>query len=103
MSKTRHIENMVHTLYAAIGSNDWHGMAVADHELAGVLSALSEKGAWAASDLPALAKLREAHREAQEHCARELEKAGKRLEEMRESKEGWIAYALDNNEEEVKS
>jgi hypothetical protein len=98
--KQTHLENLVLGLYAAIESNNWQAMAESDREVAALLSTLASREGWADEVAPALQKLGKAHRHAREHCARELENMGRQLEELRQHKEGWIAYALNGNGEE---
>jgi hypothetical protein len=93
----------VRSLNSAVVLNNWQTMAAANREVHMLLSALTSEGEPVGGAFADLEKLRNAHQHAQEHCARELEKVGKRLEELREHKEGWIAYALSENEEEAKA
>ncbi|RJF96701.1 hypothetical protein D3870_20035 [Noviherbaspirillum cavernae] len=103
MSKQKqlaHMSKLTHRLHAAADAGDWQATAAADRELAAALPVLAAQGEWTPDERAALEKLRVAHQQAQEHCARELVRVGKHLGDMQEHKEGWIAYALSSNLEE---
>lgn len=97
--KKIHMEHMVRSLKSAVVLNNWQTMVAANREVNMLLSELISQDEPAGCLFAELEKLRDAHQHAQEHCARELEKVGKRLLELREHKEGWIAYALNEHAE----
>jgi hypothetical protein len=80
----------------ASAARDWERLGVATRALAPQLAALGAAGPWTPSERTALAQLREAHDRAADTCAAALVALERRLDEMRANKEGWIAYALDN-------
>ncbi len=104
MKKKMRIDSLVRGLMSAIAANDWKALDQADREVASVLSALGTVAeAGAAYPELQLQELRHAHQQAQQHCARELEKLGQHLKELGEHKEGFIAYALNSKLEEAKA
>jgi hypothetical protein len=82
------------SLRAAGAAADWEALAKADAALAPALAALAARGPWRGPERLALQALREAHEQARQRCAQAKTQLGEHLHEMRENKEGWIAYAL---------
>ena len=80
-------------------ARDWERLGALAKALAPRLSALAARGPWTAAELAALARLRAAHDAAAAACAEALESLGQRLAEMRNNKDGWIAYALASETE----
>jgi hypothetical protein len=83
-------------LAASAGARDWERLDAAATALAPRLSQLAAAGAWSAAERRALAALRSAHEHAAAECSGAVLALAQRLEEMRTNKEGWIAYALEN-------
>jgi hypothetical protein len=83
----------------ARATRDWERLGALAKTLAPQLSALAARGPWSAAELAALARLRAAHDRAAAACAQALEQLGQRLAEMRDNKDGWIAYALASETE----
>lgn len=81
-------------LTAAAAAADWERLQAAAQALPAALRALAGAGPLDAAERQALARLREAHRQAAAACARAAQALALRLDEMRDNKEGWIAYAL---------
>jgi hypothetical protein len=81
-------------LSAAAAARDWTRLDAAVRTLAPQLAALSAAGPWSAAERAALARLRDGHDAAAAACAGAAQALGSRLDEMRNNKEGWIAYAL---------
>lgn len=78
---------------------DWHALAALDRELAAWLPKLSSRQ-WTAAEHAALAQLRLAHGTARERCEKEAARVGTQLTQMRERKDGWMAYAMSRELEE---
>jgi len=81
-------------LDAATGGADWDGLERAVRDLARQLQALAVKGPWSAAERAALQRLRAAHERAAQAGAAAAAGLQTRMDEMRDNKEGWIAYAL---------
>jgi hypothetical protein len=103
MNRKRRIEAMAQSLRSAVEMNDWQTMATINHEVATLLSGVTASGGLADEEWTALAQLRNAQYVALEHCVHEFEKVGRRIAELSENKEGWIAYALGTHAEEFKA
>ncbi len=82
-------------LAAAAADKDWDTLGRVDRELAAALPLLAAHGAWSTAEQRALDELQRAHGAARADCARETADTGRRLGQMRESKEGWMAYAMN--------
>jgi hypothetical protein len=80
-------------------ARDWDSLDALARALGPQLSTLGARGAWNASELAALAQLRAAHDGAAAACGEALDTLGARLADMRNNKDGWIAYALASDTE----
>lgn len=80
-------------------ARDWERLGLLARALAPQLTTLGERGAWNRAELAALAQLRAAHDGAAAACAEALETLAARLADMRNNKDGWIAYALSSDTE----
>lgn len=80
-------------------ARDWERLGALARALAPQLATLGESGAWSRAELAALAQLRAAHDGAAAACAEALDALGARLADMRNNKDGWIAYALSSDTE----
>ncbi|MFC5509933.1 hypothetical protein ACFPOU_02185 [Massilia jejuensis] len=80
-------------------ARDWERLGALARALAPQLATLGEGGAWSRAELAALAQLRAAHDGAADACAEALDALGARLADMRNNKDGWIAYALSSDTE----
>jgi hypothetical protein len=78
---------------------DWERLGALAQALAPQLEALGARGAWTVGELAALAQLRAAHDGAAAACGAALDTLGARLADMRNNKDGWIAYALTSETE----
>ena len=81
-------------LDAAASGADWDALARAVHGLARQLQALAVKGPWSAAERAALQRLRASHERAAQAGAAAAAGLQARMDEMRDNKEGWMAYAL---------
>lgn len=99
MARTAAIGMLAAALADAGATRDWERLGALAKALAPQLSALAARGPWTAAERAALARLRAAHDGAAASCAAALEELGQRLAEMRNNKDGWIAYALASETE----
>ena len=99
MARTAAIGMLAAALADAGAARDWERLGALAKALAPQLSALAARGPWTAAERAALTRLRAAHDGAAAACAAALEELGQRLAEMRNNKDGWIAYALASETE----
>jgi len=83
----------------AAAAQDWERLGVLAAALAPQLAALTARGAWNGTETRALAQLRAAHDNAAADCGAALASLGSRLADMRNNKDGWMAYALSGEHE----
>ncbi|MFL6675553.1 MAG: hypothetical protein ACJ8LG_19935 [Massilia sp.] len=96
MDRTDAIAQLRAGLLDAAAERDWDRLGAGTRALAPQLARLGAGGPWNGAERRALAQLRDAHDLAAATCATAVEALARRLDEMRANKEGWIAYALDN-------
>jgi len=94
MPRTAEIGRLAAALAQAGTARDWERLGELARALAPQLAALRARGPWNQGELAALAQLRSQHDDAARACAEALETLGARLADMRDNKDGWIAYAL---------
>jgi hypothetical protein len=82
-------------LKAAVAGADWGRLDRLAADLPGKLAAFAAAGPLHARERRALDLLRAAHDDAAAACARAAREVAARLDEMHNNKEGWMAYALD--------
>ena len=99
MPRTAAIGQLAAALVQSGAARDWERLGALVHALAPQLAALKARGPWNDRELAALAQLRTAHDNAAAACAEALEALGARLADMRNNKDGWIAYALASDTE----
>ncbi|MEM8511207.1 hypothetical protein RCH14_000498 [Massilia sp. MP_M2] len=86
-------------LDVAASGADWDALDRAVRDLARQLQALAVKGPWSAPERAALGRLRTSHERAAQAGAAAAAGLQARMDEMRDNKEGWMAYALTNETE----
>ena len=101
MDRQRILLQMAQKMSAATASEDWKALAAINTLVASALPAMAKRGPWSAGERAALAVLRQQHQTAVERCERTTAELGKRLQEMQQNKEGWLAYALNNDTAEI--
>ena len=101
MDRQRTLLQMAQKMSAAIASEDWKALAAINTLMASALPAMAAQGQWNAAERAALVALRQQHEQALAHCKRMTEELSKRLNEMQQNKEGWLAYALNNEHAEI--
>lgn len=99
MPRTAAIGQLAAALAQAGAARDWERLGALAHALAPQLAALKARGPWTDGELAALAQLRSHHDTAAAACTETLELLGARLADMRNNKDGWIAYALASDTE----
>ena len=99
MPRSATIAKLAAALHEAGAAQDWERLGALAHALAPQLEALQARGPWNGTELAALAGLRTSHDNAAAACAAALDSLGARLAEMRDNKDGWIAYALASGTE----
>ena len=88
-------------LNKAARESDWEALARVDSEMAlRLASEAAQPNGWNNAERHALDVLHMAHRKALEQCAGELSRVAVLLEEMRNNKDGWLAYAQTGDLEE---
>ncbi|NHZ40039.1 hypothetical protein [Massilia aquatica] len=83
-------------LAAAGDARDWVALDRAVGALGTELRVLAASGPWSAAETRALQALRAQHDKAAELCAAELDALEAQMNHMHTNKAGFIAYALDN-------
>ncbi len=101
MDRQKTLLQMAQKISAAIATEDWKALAAINTLMASALPQLAAQGRWSAAERAALAALRQVHEQAVQCCNRATSALGQRLNEMQLNKEGWIAYALDNEQAET--
>ncbi|KQQ91595.1 hypothetical protein [Massilia sp. Leaf139] len=81
----------------AHAARDWERLNTLALALGPQLAQLGQRGAWNRDELAALTQLRTAHDAAAAACGEALDTLGARLADMRNNKDGWIAYALSSD------
>lgn len=94
MPRTAAIGQLTAALVQSGAARDWERLGALANGLAPQLAAMKARGPWNNRELAALAQLRTAHDDAAAACAEVLEALDARLADMRNNKDGWIAYAL---------
>jgi hypothetical protein len=97
MDRTAKLLSLAYQLGQAAVERDWGAVARVDADIAALLPRLATLGAWAANEARALATLRETHRVALEYCEREAADLDARLANMCAHKDGWFAYAMEDD------
>ncbi|MFC5458263.1 hypothetical protein [Massilia niabensis] len=99
MPRSAKIGQLAAALAQAGAARDWERLGVLAHNLAPQLAALKMRGPWSRAELAALAQLRAHHDNAAAACAEALGTLSGRLADLRNNKDGWIAYALASDTE----
>ena len=99
MPRSAAIGTLAAAFTAAGAARDWERLGFLARALAPQLATLAKSGAWTNAELGALARLRAAHDGAAAACADALDALAAKLAEMRNNKDGWMAYALSGDTE----
>lgn len=95
MDRTPALLKLTQAVGSASRAADWAALETADAAVAAGLRTAAAQGAWMAAELDALRRLRDAHQAAVGQCARAATELEHKLDGMRANKEGWLAYAVD--------
>ncbi|QBE65646.1 hypothetical protein [Pseudoduganella lutea] len=96
MAREQELLRLAQQVAAAAAAADWKALAVLNTQMASTLPALAGQGKWTPAERAALAALRQQHKAATEAVSTASSKLGKHLQQINTHKEGWLAYALDN-------
>ncbi|MGV7206811.1 hypothetical protein ACLB1G_03030 [Oxalobacteraceae bacterium A2-2] len=96
MDRQRTLLQITQRMHAALAADDWQALAAINTMMASALPQMAAAGAWSPAERAALRNLRETHEQARTRCAAVAAELESRLRGMRDNKEGWMAYALDN-------
>jgi hypothetical protein len=99
MPRSAAIGKLAAAFREAGADGNWERLGTLAQALGPQLKTLAARGAWNGSELAALAQLRAAHDGAAAACGTALDSLGARLADMRNNKDGWIAYALTSETE----
>jgi hypothetical protein len=99
MPRSAAIGKLAAAFVEAGAARDWDRLGALARALGPQLSTLGARGAWSKGELAALAQLRAAHDGAAAACGEALDTHAARLADMRNNKDGWIAYALASDTE----
>jgi len=97
MDRQAALLQLAQKLSAATASSDWKALAAIDALVAGTLPALAAQGSWSPAERAALAALRSQHRAALAKVGAATDELDTHLQNMQNNREGFIAYALDND------
>jgi hypothetical protein len=89
---TTRLQQLGERLRDACAQRNWIALARSDAELAQVLGGL-DVATLTPIERTALQQLRRLHQQISGECQRELERVGQTLEQMRQQRQGWSAYA----------
>lgn len=96
MDRQRSLLLLAQNMSAAIAAEDWSALTAINTMMSASLPKMAAQGAWTPAERAALAALRDLHLTAQARCAKATDDLARRLRDMQNNKEGWIAYALNN-------
>jgi hypothetical protein len=99
MDRRAAIDALRDALATAAAARDWERLGGAVAALAPQLQALLAQGPFNATELRAVARLRASHALAAQVCDEQREEVLARMTELQDNKAGWIAYALDHQNE----
>jgi hypothetical protein len=94
MDRSTGLAQLTARLQDASTRRDWDLLERAVRELGPQVQALAARGPWSADERVALAQLRTAHDGAVRESSEAAAGLAARLADMRDNKEGWMAYAL---------
>lgn len=97
MDRQSTLLQLAHRLNAAVAASDWKALAAIDTLVASTLPALAAQGRWTPAERAALDALRSQHRAALATVAGKSAELDRHLQDTRNHREGWLAYALEND------
>jgi hypothetical protein len=96
MDRQATLLQLAQKLSAATAAADWQALAAIDALVSNALPALAAQGRWTPAERAALNALRSQHRAALAKVNSATAELDKHLHELQNNREGFIAYALDN-------
>jgi len=99
MDKSAALLRIAESLRGAADGAAWEQVAQMTHALAPQLEALAARGPLSGAERAALQRLREAHDHAAEAVAAAARALKTRMDDMQATKDGWLAYAMQNASE----
>lgn len=100
MDRQQQLLQLAQKMSAATAASDWTALSAINTLMAAALPAMAAQGPWNPAERAALAALRQLHRQA-EHCAKlASDQLSVKLSELQARKEGWMAYAMTNPDNE---
>lgn len=100
MRREVRLDRIAARLTALAAARDWAGLRAVDLELAGLLRGIGPEPELSRAQRAALAALRQAHAQAREQCAQESLRLNEHITQMRTHRQGWLAYAASNEDED---
>jgi hypothetical protein len=97
MLRQQQLVRLAQQVAAACDAADWKALAALNTLMATTLPAMAAQGAWTPAERTALAALRGRHQAAVQAVGTASSELGQHLQQMNSHKEGWLAYALDND------
>jgi hypothetical protein len=97
MARQQELARLAQQVAAASAAADWKALAALNTLMAAALPAMAAQGAWTPAERVALAALRGRHKAAVLAVDTASSELGKHLQQINSHKEGWLAYALDND------
>lgn len=97
MDRQRALVRLANKLRAALAADDWQALAAINVSMAAALPAMAGQAPWSPAEQAALATLQQLHQQAAVRCDAAVADMSKRLQAMQTNKEGWIAYALNDD------
>jgi hypothetical protein len=97
MARKQLLLRLAQEVATAAAAADWKALAALNHQMAASLPAMAAQGPWTAGERAALAALRQQHTAAVHKVGAASAELGKQMQQMNLQKEGWLAYALDND------
>ena len=95
------MEALAQQLQRLAEGRNWPALAAVDRKVSALLAALPPRAQWSARESDAFEHLRRAHRAVQELCDSEAARLGAQLQDLRNHRQGWVAYALMELEEAI--
>ena len=101
MDRQQSLLQLAQKMSAATAASDWPALSAINTLMAAALPTMAAQGPWSPAERAALSALRQLHLQAQ-HCAHLASgELAARMGEMQSSKEGWMAYAMTSEDNEL--
>jgi hypothetical protein len=99
MGKTSQLALLTSQLLRLSNDRNWSALAALDREVAALVALLSKQPQLRVEECVRLDELKSAHATALAHCEREFLRVDQGLTQLRLRRQGWMAYAMSNEEE----